>query len=257
MAHTLYDNKVLENKLESILITNLDMNNYLTVDYSLTETPGMKKVVNRYTSTGDVQDLGMGEGNSDSIAVSFTPKEYEVKTTQGLFTYFDEQEMTDPMVVETGLQHLAERLVNDTSKKAIAEFGKAEKVVPFKLTFDGIVDAIAALNLEDETGLFMLINPAHKAALRKALGEDLKFAEGFVRTGYIGSVCGVPVIVSKAVPQNEAYIATKEAVTAYIKKGTVIEQDRDVDTRNNKVVGRKFMVVALTDARKVVKLSGE
>jgi hypothetical protein len=35
------------------------------------------------------------------------------------------------------------------------------------ISYDGVVDAIAKLNLEDESGLFLLINPAQKAELRK------------------------------------------------------------------------------------------
>jgi hypothetical protein len=83
----------------------------------------------------------------------------------------------------------------------------------------------------------------------------LKYSEGFARTGYIGSVCGVPVIVSKAVPINKGYLATKEAVTCFVKKGTEIEQDRDIDTRKNIIVARKVMVVALTNGTKCVKLN--
>lgn len=100
----------------------------------------------------------------------------------------------------------------------------------------------------------MLINPAQKAVIRKNLGEDLKYSEGFARTGYIGTICGVPVIVSKAVPAGEAYLATKDAVTCFVKKGSEIEQDRDANTRKNDVYARKVMVIALTDATRVIKL---
>ena len=111
------------------------------------------------------------------------------------------------------------------------------------------------MNLEDESGLFLLISPADKAAFRKALKDDLSYSEAYVRTGYIGTVAGVPVIVSKAVPANKGYLATKEAVTLFIKKGTEIEQERDANVRNNKVFARKVAVVALTDATKAVKIT--
>ena len=35
MAHTVYENFVLENKIEDFLKTNIDINNYITADYSL------------------------------------------------------------------------------------------------------------------------------------------------------------------------------------------------------------------------------
>ena len=255
MAHTVYENFVLESKIENLLTTGIDVNAYMTIDYSLAENAGMKKVVNVYTATGEVEDLGMGEGNSAEITVSFTPTEYIVGVTQGKFAYYDEQEMTDPMVVDAGLQAIADKMTNDLTEKAIAEFGKATLSVEVDWGFDSVVDAIAKLNTESEEGLFMLVNPAEKSTLRKKLGQDLKYSEGFARTGYIGSVCGVPVIVSKAVPSGEGYLASKEAVTCFVKKGSEIEQERDADTRNNKVIARKVMLVALTDANKVVKMT--
>ena len=255
MAHTIYENFVLENKIEDLLLTAVDLNNYITADYSLTENPGMKKIINVYTAAGNVEDLEMGKGNTQEITVSFTPTEYEVGTTQGHFAYFDEQEMTDPMVVDVGLQGLAQKMTNDLTEKAIAEFGKASLTLEGGWDFNHIVDAIAKLNTEDETGLFLLINPAQKAIVRKNLGQDLKYAEDFARTGYIGTVCGVPVIVSKAVPENTGYLATKEAVKVFIKKGVEIEQDRDPNVRKNDVYARKVMLVALADATKVVKLT--
>ena len=258
MAHTLYSNVVLENKVESFLTTALDMSKYATVDYSLTESAGMVKTINKYTATGAVEDLAMGVGNTTSkdIAVAFTPVSYTVKVTQGHLPYFDEEEMKDPMVVEVGMKKLTDEMVNDLTSKIIAEFGKATlKHTMTNWNFDDFADAIAKYPYESEDGLFIMINPAEKAKVRKALGADLKYSEGFARTGYIGHVCGVPVIVSKAVPANKGYLATKDAVTVFIKKDTEVEQDRNPDTRDNKFWIRKVAVVALTDATKAVKIN--
>lgn len=256
MAHTIYNNVVLSNKINDILTTQVDLNSYMTIDTSLTENAGMKKVINTYTASGNIEELGMGEGNSTEITVSFTPKEYEVKTYQGKFAFYDEQEMTDPMVVDVGLEGSAKTMVNTFTSKAIAEFDKATlATTPAAWSFDAVVDAIAKLNIEDEAGLFLMISPADQAEFRKALKEDLKYSEGFVRTGYIGSVCGVPVIVSKAVAKGKGYLATKEAVSVFIKKDTETEYERDADTRNNSYWIRKVAVVALTDATKVVKIT--
>lgn len=256
MAHKVYENVILSNKLNDILTTRVDLNNYMTIDTSLAEAPGMKKAINVYTSTGDVEELAMGEGNSGEIEVTFETREYEVKTYQGKFSFYDEQEMKDPMVVDTGLQHSGDTMTNKWTALAIAEMDKASKVQEASAWgFEVVVDAIAKMNIEDETGLFLLISPAAQAEFRKALGENLKYSEGFVRTGYIGSVCGVPVIVTKAVAGNVAYLATKEAVTVFIKKDTETEYDRIKDTRHNTYFVRKFGCVALTDENKIVKIA--
>ena len=141
MAHTIYENFVLENKIENFLKTNIDMNNYITADYTLAENAGMTKKVHIYTATGNVEDLAMGEGNTGDINASFTEKEYKVGITQGRFPYFDEEEDTDPMVVEVGIEKLAKEMINDLTTKAIAEMGKTELTKQCDFTFDSIVFA--------------------------------------------------------------------------------------------------------------------
>lgn len=256
MAHTIYDNFVLENKLEDLLTTAIDMNQYATQNNSLAQDAGTIYKVHKYTSTGDVQDLAMGAGNDEEIEVSFKETEYTVGVTQGKFAYYDEQEMADPMVVDAGLSGLATRMTNDLTSKVVAELAKATKIkYGCTWTFDNIVDAISMYPYESEDGLFLLINKAQKAAFRKNLADDLKYVEDFHRTGYIGHICGVPVVVSDAVPAGEAYLATKAAVTVFTKKGSETEQERDANVRKNTVFARKVMLVALTDDTRVIKLT--
>ena len=256
MAHKVYENVILSNKLNDILTTNVDLNTYMTIDTSMTEKAGTKKAINVYAANGEIEELAMGEGNTGEITVTFDTKEYEVKTYQGKFGFFDEQEMSDPMVVDAGLTHSADIMTNKWTALAIAEFDKATLAQDGEAwSFEMVVDAIGKMNLEDEKGLFLLISPKSQAEFRKALGDNLKYSEGFVRTGYIGSVCGVPVVVTKAVAENKGYLATKEAVTVFIKKDSETEYERDANTRRNDYFVRKVGVVALTDASKVVKLT--
>ena len=65
---------------------------------------------------------------------------------------------------------------------------------------------------------------------------------------------GMPVYESKAVPDDCAFIATKEAVTAFIKKGVESEQERVPNNRQTILYMRKYMVVALTDATRVIMM---
>lgn len=251
MANVIYPNTVLENKYNSILTTKLDLQRFMTIDNSLAVNAGMTKNVITKTATGAVDDLQMGQGNTNEVEVSTSTVPYTVGTTQGRFVYFDEEAMSDPAVVEAGLNGLAEKMVNSFVAKAVAEWEKGQVITVSDFDFAGVVDAIASMNLEDESGLFMLINPAEVAAFRKSLGDELKYSEGFVRTGYIGSVCGVPVYISKAVSAGKAILASKEAVTLFIKKDSEMEQERDADHRKNSVYARKVSLVALTDATKV------
>lgn len=255
MAHTIYENFVLENKIEDMLITHLGLSQFCTTDNSLTANPGMKKKIHKYSAAGQVDEVAMGQGNTHDIEVSFKEEEYEVGTTQGRFVYYDEQEMTDPMVVDTGLAGISATMTNDLTTKIVAELDKAEKIsIPSAIGFDAVVDAIAAYPYEEQDGLFLLMGFKSLAGFRKALGDNLKYVEDFVRTGYVGSVCGVPVYVTKAIAGTEIYLADRKAVTLFIKKGSEVEQDRDPNTRKNSVFARKVMLVALTDATRDIKI---
>ena len=261
MANQVYSNFVLENKLESLLLTRVNINNYVTADYSLTENPGMIKTIHKYHATGDVEDLAMGVGNSTVFESSFTSEDYTVGVTQGKGSYYDEEAMKDPMVVDTILAGMADQMANDFTKKAIIEMKKASLGVECDFStatsgylFGKIVDALSKLG-ENEQGYSILISPVDRAYFRKQLLDSLQYSEGFARTGYIGSVAGAPVIVSAAIPDHVALLVNKEAVTLFLKKGVQAEQDRDPNTRKNDLYLRKVAVVALTDENKVVKLA--
>ncbi len=260
-SNTVYQNFVLENKLEDILTTKVDLSNYMTIDRSLTENAGMVKKIHKYTVTGNVEDLAMTEGNSGDISSTFTEETYTVGVTQGRANYYDEQAMADPIVVDNLVRGIADTMANDFTAKAIAEYKKASRIVECDFTttssdyfFNKVVDALAYFG-EEETGLTLLVSPNQKAYIRKQLGDNLKYSEGFVRTGYIGSVAGVPVVVSKAVPDSAAFIVNNEAVTLFLKKETEAEQQRDPDHRNNTIFLRKVALVALTNDKKIVELA--
>ena len=122
---------------------------------------------------------------------------------------------------------------------------------------DAVSDAIAEFPDEETEGesLFLLINRGDSSAWRKALKDDLKYVEAFVRKGYIGTVCGVPMYWSDAIPAGKAILATREAVTIFVKKGVEVETERDADTRSNELFIRKVMLVALTNDDKVIVIT--
>lgn len=251
-----YENFIIENKIESVLTTKLSMNPFITVDNSLQQAPGMIKKVHVYNSTGQVDDVDKTDGNTHAIAPQYTEAEYTVKYTQGKFAYYDEDALTDPTYVDAGLQGLSEAMTNDITAKVVGELAKGTQV-QYGCTWavDDFIDALALYPYEDEQNLFCFISPAQRADIRKALADDLKYVEDFARTGYIGSVMGVPIYVTKACTDGEAYIATKEAVTMFTAKGLEVEQERDAEHRKSTVISRQPRVIALTDATRVIVMT--
>ena len=257
MANTVYPNFVLESRLSDLLNTKLNTRSLMTIDDSLTESAGMIKKINTYTYTGKVEKVSKGGKNTTRGAVSYTTKQYEVEVSQQVFDYYDEEFMQDPKVVEMGMNGGATLMVNDMNEKYFKELAKANLSHKYTGTFkyDDVVDSIQLMNLEDEAGLFLIIGTDLKAEVRK--DPDFKAARQgeIIFNGQIGNISGVPVLVSKLVPANTAYLATKEAVTLFTKKDSEVEQERDGEIRQNTIIMRKVNLVALTDATKVVKIT--
>lgn len=258
MANTVYANKVLEAKAKDLLATSVNTRNLMTVDNSLAQNPGMTKTINVYTYTGEAEELAAGVGNTASKrgSIAYKGTDYTVKMVQQAFDYLDEDFMKDNTIVDNMLKGANQVMVNKMTSDFITEAKKATLGVTFAtaIGYDVIVDAISALNVEDESGIFIVIPNAWKAALRK--DADYKSARmgEVIYNGQVGTICGIPVIATKALT-TEAFVMTKEAIKLFMKKDVEVEQDRDADKRKNSVYLRTAYIVAMVDATKICKVS--
>ena len=262
MAHTIYDNFFLSNEVEDQFNSHLDLQQFCTIDRTLEGTAGMLRKINVYRATNGTEKVAMGEGNTKSIEVSYTPEEYRILLAQNRFEYFDEQAMTDPNLVPVGVRHMGTDMFNTVNGDIFAEYKKATLNVPTAAyDFGAFVDAQAKLNLENLEGVtvFGWVCPEDMAKVRKALKEDLKYVEAFAKNGYVGTVGGVNLYTKKDATAGEIIIATKDAVTLFVKKGTEVEQPPrdagDANIRKNTILSRKYYLAALTDESKAVKIT--
>ena len=262
MANVIYDNFVLANEIEDQYNSHLDLMRFCTIDNSLSGVAGMKKKIHVYSASTGTEKLGMGEGNTKSIEVTYAPVEYEILLAQNRFQYFDEEAMTDPLVVTTGVRHMATDMFNTVNADIFAEFNKATLAHTASAPdFACFVDAAALLNAENLEGmeLFAFVSPKDVAKIRKALKDDLKYVEAFARQGYVGTVAGWNLYTKKDAVENTIVGGTREAVTLFNKKGTEVEQPprgaEEANIRQNTVISRKYYLAALTDATKAVKIT--
>ena len=255
MANTVFNNKVLEAKATDLLTTSLNTRTLMTVDNTLTANAGMTKTINVYTYDGDVEELGVGEGNSGKGSISYVGKDYTVKMNQQRFSYFDEDYMKDNTIVDNMMKGANQQMTNKMTADFVAELDKAT-ITQSAATFgyDAIVDGIAKLNVEDEGKLYVLIPNAWKADLRK--DEDYKAARmgEVVYNGQVGTICGIPVIATKALT-DKAYVMTNEAIKLFMKKDVEVAQERVENERENIVYLRACYVVALEDATKICEIT--
>lgn len=258
MANVVYENFFLSNEVEDQYNSHLDLQQFCTVDNSLVGQPGMKRKINVYRATDGTEKLVMGAGNSKSIEVNFTENEYEILLAQNRFQYYDEQAMTDPMLVPVGMKHAGTDMFNTVNADIFAEFGKTGLTVPATtFGFDAFVDASAALNLEnlEDVSIFGFVCPKDMAKVRKALKDDLKYVEAFAKNGYVGTVAGINLYTKQDATEGTIIVGTKEAVTIFNKKGVEVEQERDGNIRQNSIYSRKYYLAALTDETKAVKIT--
>ena len=258
MANQVYENFFLSNTVEDQFNSHLDLQQFCTVDDSLVGTAGMKRIIHTYRATNGTEKLTVGQGNSKSIEVSYTPVEYEIALAQNRFVWNDEHAMTDPMLVPVGMKHAGTDMFNTVQADIYTEFAKTGITVPATaFDFDAFVDASAALNLENVEGvsIFAFVCPKDKAKIRKALKDQLQYVEAYARQGYIGSVAGINLYDKADATEGEISVATRDAVTIFNKKGVEMETERDANTRVNSAYSRKYYVVALTDESKAVKIT--
>jgi hypothetical protein len=253
MANVVFDNKIIEARATDLLTTAVNTRNLMAVDTSLTQGVGMTKTIIVYNYSGEAEELGIGEGNTNRGSVTHTTKDYTVKMVQHPFDYYDEEYLKDNNVVDNGIKFANNTMTNKFTADFIAELDKVTLTQTGGLSYDTIVDGIAKMNLEDEAGLFILTNPAGKATLRKDPDYVAARMCEVVYNGQVGTIAGIPVIVTKAVENTT--ILHKDAIKLFLKKDVEVEQERDADTRKNSIYLRAYYIVALEDATKACKIT--
>ena len=254
MANTVFANKVIEAKAKDLLTTAVNTRSLMAVDASLASEAGMTKTINVYTYAGTAEEVGVGEGNTSRGSISYEGKDYTVKMVQQAFDYQDEDFMKDNTIVDNMIKGANQVMVNKMTADFIGEVNKATLSVDAALSYDAIVDAIAKMNVEDESGIFVIVNPEGKATLRKDADYVAARMGEVVYNGQVGTIAGIPVIVSKAV--EAPVVMTKDAIKLFMKKDVEVEQDRDADTRTNSVYLRTAYICALVDATQICKIAG-
>lgn len=255
MANTVFPNKVIEAKAKDLLTTSVNTRSLMTVDNELAQEAGMTKTINVYTYTGTAEEVGVGEGNSSRGSIAYVGTDYTVKMVQQTFDYQDEDFMKDGTIVDNMLKGATQVMTNKMTADFVTEAQKATLAhAASAFGYEAIVDAISELNVEDESKLFVLIPNTWKAEIRKDADYKAARMGEVIYNGQVGTVCGIPVIATKAL-ENEAFVMTNEAIKLFMKKDVNVEQDRDIETRTNTIVLNTAYIAALVNADKICKIT--
>lgn len=252
----LYENFILENKMTDIVNTALDVNALFTVDNSLEGEAGLKKVINKYTYTGTVEKLAKGAKNTAKGAVNFVPSEYVIERYQQTFEYNDMDVMQDPYMLDVATKGAADVMANHIRAQYFAELAKISKAHSVSaFNYDAFVDALAEIGREVESDTFIVMGIDGRAAIRKDADYKASRQGEILYTGQFGTIAGVPCLFSKLVPAGTAYVTAKDQVKLFVKKSGSVEQDRDIETKDNTVVYDRHGVMALVDETKSIKVT--
>ena len=248
--NVIYDNLVLETKLTELLNSRLEVRSLMTVDDSLTEGAGLTKVINRYTYSGEVEELENGEANQSAGTLSFTPESYTVKRYQQTFRYNDMDAMKDPALIDMALAGAADVMANQLRTEYFAQLAKIGNRHAFAgdtLTYTDIVEALGDLGREVEDGLFILMGADGRTAIRKDPDFMAAHQGDILYSGQFGTLCGIPVLFSRLVPAGKVIITDRAAVKFFVKKEAGVEQSRNIETKENTIVYERHGVMALVD----------
>lgn len=255
MAIQTIPNTVVEGKITDIVNSYLDMRGLFTVDTSLTTAAGLTKRIYKYTYNATVENLQKGAANSASAkgSVALAYQDYTVGRYQQTYEYNDLDYLADPNIVNVLSDGAGKTMANEIKNEyfaALANISNAFDATKYNSVYDAVVDAAAALPKaaeQDVSDLFIIMGADARAKVRKdALFEASKQGE-ILYTGQFGTIAGIPCVFSNLVPAKKIYVTEKNAITFFVKAEGTVEQDRNIETKDNTVVYERHGLVALTD----------
>lgn len=133
---------------------------------------------------------------------------------------------------------------------------------PGTLDFDDIADALELYGEDiDEGGVkVLLISPKQYTLLRKSSGwlPASDIAADIAIKGVVGMVQGCQVVISNKLTEasstENAYIVKPGALRLFMKRGTLVESDRDIVNKSTVVTADKHFAPYLYDASKAIKI---
>lgn len=267
----LIDPEVMAPMISAKLSSAIVATPFAKIDNTLVGRPGSTITVPRYEYIGAATDLAEGE-TADKTKLGTSSKEYTVKKA------VKQVELTDEAVLsgygnpvgETNSQlakSIAEKVDNDVMdalKGAQLTFTATGDI-----SYDNIVDAIDALNEEENVEKVMFIHPKQVSTLRKDddfISND-KYNNNVIMRGEIGMVANTRIVVSKkAINAAGTYYLNpivelkpesqtgdeSAAVTIFMKRNVNLETQRELGNYTTLIGVDEHYVVALTDESKVV-----
>lgn len=263
--------KVWADMIRASLPKAIKFTGIATIDTKLVGTPGNTVTIPSWAYIGDAKDVAEGEDISTTQMTTST-KEMTIKKAGKGIRLSDEAVLSglgDPLgeAQRQLMLSIASKLEEDVIGAldgATLTLDKSSE----NISYAGIVDAVDKLNEESDTDKFLFVAPSQVTKLRKdtEFTDKTKYGSEVMMTGEIGMIAGCRVVVSRRIEGKSNFVVcasavptdgvpTLPAVTIYIKRGVLVEFDRDVLSGETVVTANQHYGVGLTNESKVVKVT--
>lgn len=267
-----FDPQVVSDMINAKVTAKAAMTGYIKVDNTLEGVPGSTVTIPKWGYIGAAEDYEEG-APIDTTKMAFTTSQYGIKKIGKGVMLTDEAQLSgygNPMGTATNqiALSISEKLDDDRvavlyESKNICDASAAA------IKYSAIVDGVDMFNEEEDSRKVVLIHSKQKTQLRKDadfLAAD-KIAADLLTSGAIGRIAGCDVVVSNKVKVEDGVYynpiikldnttETEDdmpAVTYFLKRGNLVEHDREVGV-GDKIVCTAYGMPALTNEAKVVIL---
>ena len=248
--------EVLGAFLDVKLVDAIKLSPLVDIDNTLVGRPGSKISLPKYAYIGDAVEVAEGEAmvpaqlNADTEEVEIAKAGKAVKITdEAILSGYG-----DP-VNEIGRQLLtamASRIEADLYE-AMATGTLVHKYTD-EFNKEVIVDAMVKFGEDIDEPMFLFVNPAEYAAIRK---DDafVHVANGeAVISGHLGIIHGCNVVVANRVEAGKAFIMKQGALALVMKRNVMVEADRNILEGTNIFAANEHYAVQLRYDDRVVRI---
>lgn len=258
--------EVMADLVEKKLVDYMKFAPLATVDSTLAGNPGDTITLPFYNYIGDASTLAEGSSLTVKTLTASTTSATVHKIAVGV-------ELTDEAVLSgygdplgQASDQIALSLASQTDNEVLnvlASIGSTMTYETSATTVDpadtDIADALELFGEDIDGVKAVLVAPAVYTKMRKNTNSWLPASEISAEVairGVVGEYQGCQVMVSnKLKTSKNIYIVKPNALRIFLKRGTLIETDRDIKAFTTTITGSKHFVAYLYDASKAIKIT--
>ena len=247
--------EVLGAFLETKLVDAIKLSPLAVVGTELQGRAGNTLTLPTWQYIGDAADLAEGVADTP-VALETQSREVKIKKAS------KSVEITDEALLSgygNPADEIASQLLTSIASKVEADCFAALATGTLKqvgaVNADTVADALVKFGEDLDEEMFLFINPADYAAIRK--NPNFAYVNGQQMTigGTVGFIFNCAVVVSNRVAATSAYIVKRGALGIELKRGVNVESDRDILRKTNVYSVDEHYVAYLRDDSKVIRIA--